>query len=142
MLGGSDQLRQEEEHDRVEFCRARVAIATLQSYRGGGGRGFWEGVKWKGTGRLRRQQEREWKEERESKATTHVCRSEHPLALGAELNRYTRERGFELRHSWPPICCSSATPQHGQRGMREVGEGFEPWLQAEKNECTRNGIVG
>jgi hypothetical protein len=78
------------------------------------------------------------KEERESKATTHVCRSEHPLALGAELNCYTRERGFELRHSWPPIC-SSATPAEG---MREVGEGFEPWLQAEKNECTGNGIVG
>ena len=40
----------------------------------------------------------------------------------------------------PDLLISDAAAR--AEGMREVGEGFEPWLQAEKNECTRNGIVG
>ena len=80
--------------------------------------GRWE-VEGKGKGK---QHEKGDQEAEESKATTHVCRSKHPLALRAELNRYTRERGFELRHSSGPPIWASATPQHGQRegGVREV----------------------
>jgi hypothetical protein len=39
-------------------------------------------------------------EENEIKRATHVCRSQHPLALGAEGDGYTREGriNIELRH--------------------------------------------